>query len=995
MNALLSMLSAAIVAGGVPKVGLLVPADAPKCVKAAAEDWRRWVGELTGAELGQCADGVSGGPAVSWRLLESDAELEGIVDEGFVIEADAKGVVISAKNPLSIAYSTFWILRRFGGMHWFDPESGCDFRPLKDLAIPDGKIVRIPPPNRQNLRPGIPERGDEHIYADVANWNIRNGFDTEEASVSGRYGLIRVVREGGHALGDMVNNDFVEKEVLEAEVKRIMDSGENVKYLNSPGNRRLVEMLARYNINVKRHPNRFPLIGGARRPSGVSLRGPYKGPEGNPCISDPECREYLLGCIRRAKAQAKEKAEGARIKYTFRLMCDDNSQWCECERCLKLLKSKGADSRDDRASDLWWDFNNWITPRLLEDPEMNVGNSLYLTYRRMPEKVKPLVVDPHRQHVLYCPHGRCYLHSLTNPVCKANVKYRGQFEAWNAIGMPVETFEYHCQLPGTGNYAFFERSWVEDLKWFRDRRISHTSGGLWGLWVGYPKHLKHLHSVTIYTHGARARWQFLYLTGHFDWDPEDDFAAVQKEMLESYYRRAVPEMLEYHRLLEDTIYKVGICMSYGSSGLPFTVGASEPGVLDRAKALLKAAEAKAADDPELAKRIARDRKYLYTDWESAAAVASSVKSKPAFRAIDRITIDGKLNERTWRRASVSDDWRWLKNYNVDAAQPDPYRPETKMFYSYDNENLYLAFGCAKPECGETDVAPDGSTFDAMRGGHLEINVMSPKLNGEYFHLALSHNGKTYSARTSSPTERDLAQKCDFRFAIAENEKRWIAELALPLQAFGALPKPGEVWRICAYRSTKNAAGATLDGSSTGFPFHWQDRWEAFSFGEPGNLVGNGSFERGNGNPHGVNSKSAKNWKFLQTAVPEDWAYHENGGELDWREGDAAEGERYIRVTPVNDNGGPEFLNTKLSLYRPDAKALKVAFSCRGKGMLRLYSFVARELKPVEVNVDSADWKRYETELPLCGTHPTSIVVRFRSQKRDPIDFDDFTVNIGR
>ena len=71
--------------------------------------------------------------------------------------------------------------------------------------------------------------------------------------------------------------------------------------------------------------------------------------------------------------------------------------------------------------------------------------------------------------------------------------------------------------------------------------------------------------------------------------------------------------------------------------------------------------------------------------------------------------------------------------------------------------------------------------------------------------------------------------------------------------------------------------------------------------------------------------------------------------------------------------------------------LKVSFSARGSGMMRIYSFGEKSLKPVEVTLDSKEWKRYAVDLPLCGTHPRTLVFRFMSNGNDPIDLDDVEI----
>ena len=971
-----------LVAGGAPKACIVLADDAPKYQKYAADEFVRWTKELTGAEIPVGPAARDGLTPISFEIVPDDGKIE---YDGFRLTAAKDGIKVVAKEPFGILYSAFWVLNRFGKVYWFDPESGADFAKTSGFAIPAGTHLENPLPDREGLRPG---GCPGPILKQVMEWNVRNGFQPKGREWCERFGLPYRASRGGHSLGDMVVNAPVDKAELEAEVARIKESGEADKFLNPPHNAKKgsVERLARFNLQLKKHPNRFPVVNGVRSATGVSLRGPYKGGVGNACMSGEECREYLLGAIRAAKES--ECAKGAK-RFEYGFMCDDNSQWCECDECLKLIKGKGASTKDDRTSDYWWDLVNWMTPRLLEDKDVSVETAIYLNYRQPPTKVKPLIVDKERQSVLICPHGRCYLHSLTNAACKSNGRYVKMFKDWIDIGIPIRTFEYHCQLPGKGNYAFIEKAWVEDLKWYRANHISHTAGGLFGPWMIYGGWTEQ--QCPMYKYGAKARWQIIYLTGHFEWDTDDDFETVRTDVLTRYYRAAAKEMLEYHRLLEDAIYRPNICMSYGSSGMPFTVAASEPGFLDKAKGLLKAADAKAGDDAELKRRIERDRQNLYRDWESAAATAASVKSSPLPRAKGAIALDGVLDETDWTAAAVSDDFRWAKTYNVDFKANMKYEPHTKMLLTYDNDNLYLGFECAKTKGRpEKDVPDDGSTFAAMNGGHLEIIVQSPAQNGEYFHLGLSHNGKTYSAQTLNPTTRDLKKKCAFRHAIKDAPDKWTAELALPLKDFGAIPKAGEVWKVCAYRLAPGKDGGNVEGTSTGFPLHWMDRWEAFSFGTPGDLVKNGSFEFGA--PHPATPYNGKNWIFRQSDAPEGWNYHQNGGDLDWREGDAAEGRRYIRVTPINEHGGPEFMVTpSFALYPPATKTLKASFSARGTGMIRIYSFSHKELTPVEVKISSKDWKRYEADIPLCGTHPTALTVRFISQKKDPIDFDNLVI----
>lgn len=803
---------------------LIVPANAPQCVRASAAALSEWMERLTGARLPTGPVPTPGTIPVSFVLDENDTRVK---HDGFRLTVTSKAVSVVARDPFGIAHAPYWMLNRFGKVYWCDPDCEPDFVKTDGFVLPVGVREENPLPDRQGLVPG---GADEPMQRKIAFWNVRNGFQPvgPASTVREELGLLPAVKYGGHILGDMVVRAPVGADELAAEIRRVRETKENERLLNEKCCRKdsSIEWLARFNLQVKRHPERFPLIDGKRCPCGASLRGAYRGKTGNACLSNPSTRELILQTIRRDKSEAVRRR--GRVKYEYDIMCDDTSQWCECDECLRLVQGRGASSADCRASDYWWDFANWLTPRLLEDRDVSVETAIYLTYRQPPTKVRPLVVDAARQSVLICPHGRCYFHSLTDSSCPGNPRFARMLEDWTAFGIPVRTFEYHCQLPGKGNYAFFEKSWVNDLKWYRRKGITHAAGGLFGPWVLYAGYEKG--SYPIYEYGAKARWQMLALTGHFAWDADDDFEQVRTELLSRYYRAAAKEMLDYHVLLEKALDRVGMCMSYGSSAQPFLEAASEPGLMPRAKELLATAETKATNDAELQRRLARDRLNLEQDWGCAAARAAGRRNIRIHRTMTPPKLDGVLDESGWASAGVSDDFRWAKTYNVDVAAPDPYQPHTKVLFMNDAENLYLAFVCEKTAGRpERDVPPDGSTFDAMRGDHVEFVLQAPVQRGKYFHFGLSHSGKTFSALTSDPSTRDLKCPCAFRHAICDEKDRWIAEIAVPFKEFGASPNVGATWHVAAYRMSVGADGGSVEGLSTGYPLHWMDRWEGLVF----------------------------------------------------------------------------------------------------------------------------------------------------------------------
>lgn len=983
MSAISILLAAALVETGQPKACIVLPENATRNEKFMASELVRWTKEATGAQLPSGASAVAGLTPVTFGLTD-DAEIK---EEGFRITASREAVSIEARNPFGLTCAVYWLLNRFGGIYWCDPESGVDFTERSSIRIPDGVHLRNPMPQRQPLVPGLP--GPE-VTQKVHVWNVRNGFRPKVDATSDYaldIGLRPQVHIGG-SLGDRMWKAETNETEIAAEIARLKASGED-KTRCKDQKPSTLRKVAQTLLQMKKHPERFPLIKGRRCPTGTEFLWGYLVGEkvGEPCLMNISSREHLLRTLKAERARAPK---GATV--TYGLGCDDNSQWCECPDCARMLKSLGNSSTDDRASDLWWDFVNWISPRLLEgDPDARVTTLIYLNYRQMPERVKPVACDPDRMAVVICPHGRCHLHSLTDPECPTNPKYLKMISEWSNLGFRAHTFEYHCQLPGKGNYAFIEKPWIDDLKWYHDHRVSHTSGGLWGVWGGYPRHPL-LSKKPIYEFGAKSRWQIIWLSGYFEWDPQDDFETVRNRLLTVYYRAAANEMIEYHRLLEKAIFDTRICMSYGSSALPFTVAAGRPGLLDNAKALLRAAEAKAKDDPELMRRITRDRQCLVRDWESAASIAAGQKTKRLSRACSAVKIDGVLDETTWTGATVSDDYRWQKTYNVDNAQNEPYRPHTMHKLSFDNDNLYVAFVCDKSNGKTDDNRANGDVWDAMLGSHVQFCIMSPELNGLYYHVSVTHSGKTYSALTTNPTLRDFSKKLKFTHAIKDEPDRWTLEMAIPLAGIN-VPKDGEVWKFSAIRQAVGPDGALVSGLSTGFPLHWIDRWEPVSFGLPGNLCANASFERGRRAPK-EGSLEGRYWKFLTEDVPSAWQFHcNNGGTAEWIKGGAPDGEKFLRISPGNEHGGPEFMLTpKFPLYPPATRKLKVSFRARGEGEIRIYSFAEKKLRETNVALDSPGlWKDYAADVELNGSHPHSLVFRFFAPEKNAIDIDDVTI----
>ena len=984
-----------LVVDGAAKAVVVLAADASESERFAAAELAKWTRELTGADMPVCASPRDGMTSV--RFVRGDADVR---HDGFSLTASPGEIVIAANKPIGMLFGVYYLLGRFGGIYWCHPDSGADFAPRRDLAVPAGRLVKTPMAVRQGIPSGNGALATPDRRERVALWNVRNGFTlnsrlrgadpakTEPGNyypngLMARLGDDGSAETGGHVLGELVLESPVDPKELKESVEWTRAHADELFEGKASGAR--VNSYARWRVLVKRHPEWFGLVDGERVPTGVSLRQrtEIKGKSSMPCLSNPEVRELML---RNLLARRDRMFPGRDV--TFRLCCDDQSQWCECDRCMKLLKCKGGCDDKDKASDYWWDFINWMSERLLADPTISLNVYVYRTYQTYPKRVKPIARE--RMRIILCPHGRCYLHSLTDPNCGANAKYREMFGQWAKEGMPILAFEYTNQTPGKCNYAFWERSWVEDLKWYAAHGISQGAGGLIGPWDAYSTDDGYFRR-----NAAKARWQIGWLTGHFEWDPDDDFDEVRDRLFSAYYRAAAKPMKAYREMLERALYATGQCMCYGSGGTLFSAAALQPGVLTGARRLLEESMDLAKGDAELERRIAADAEWFRTNWESAGM--SGEAALEMTRAPAPPKLDGRLDEPFWRTTTAVDDFRKIVVIRDTPKKPDErYAPPTTLKFAFDDARLYVGCVCTKAGGRLVDIPADGTTFEAMRGSNVALYFMSPKLGGRYYHVVVSHNGKTYSALTENGRTRDLKKPLDFSFAVCDAADSWTLEMSVPLSALGGA-KPGDIWKIDAARTAAGADGKIIRGygSLCGYGQHSPEYWKTFSFGAPSNLLSNGSFEDLVPPPErkrGDAGLNGRGWTFLSEKIPAVWFWQQNGGIGEAVRGGAADGEVFLRLKSPK-RGRQCFVWQDMLAYSGDAKALRFSFWARGRGQVTARAMQhPRQTERAVVKVDSTSWKRYLCEIPVDGQHPTRFMASVSS---DSIDLDGFELALMR
>ena len=180
----------------------------------------------------------------------------------------------------------------------------------------------------------------------------------------------------------------------------------------------------------------------------------------------------------------------------------------------------------------------------------------------------------------------------------------------------------------------------------------------------------------------------------------------------------------------------------------------------------------------------------------------------AFKPIDSIIIDGKLDEKSWQKALFTEPFVDIEG----DLKPIPYL-ETKVKILWDNEFLYLGAVIKEPHIWanlrerdavifldnnfEIFIDPDGTTHDYFE---LEINAL-----GTLWDLYLV---KPYRDRRHVAMNAWDIRKIEYAIQIngtlnvpSDEDEEWVIEMKLPISIFTELsfkevpPPEGDFWRL--------------------------------------------------------------------------------------------------------------------------------------------------------------------------------------------------------
>jgi hypothetical protein len=189
------------------------------------------------------------------------------------------------------------------------------------------------------------------------------------------------------------------------------------------------------------------------------------------------------------------------------------------------------------------------------------------------------------------------------------------------------------------------------------------------------------------------------------------------------------------------------------------------------------------------------------------ALGAEPKSYHCVRAVQRIEIDGKLNDPAWERASWTDDFVDIEG---DVKPKPRFRTRVKMLW--DDEYFYIAAEMEEPHVWgtltqhdsvifrdndfEVFIDPDGDTLEYYE---FEINALNTGwdlfLNKPYRHGGKARNEwEIPGLRTAVHIDGSLNDSSD-------RDRGWSVEIAFPWEVLAeyahksAPPRDGDQWRV--------------------------------------------------------------------------------------------------------------------------------------------------------------------------------------------------------
>ncbi len=202
------------------------------------------------------------------------------------------------------------------------------------------------------------------------------------------------------------------------------------------------------------------------------------------------------------------------------------------------------------------------------------------------------------------------------------------------------------------------------------------------------------------------------------------------------------------------------------------------------------------------------------------------------RAKEAITVDGKMDEATWKNAQVVSFDHFFRNDKPVDKQKSKFRmlwDSTSIYLFYEFEDTSLTVRETNPDgrpylddCAEFFVVPIPDSVSMHFG--FEVNLNLAKAAYDYIVLWRYYNNRTFFISGYNPSYKVEATYDGTINNEKDKDKGYTMEFQIPFTALSnfhlfARPRAGVKWAFQAVRQDRNLVDDRFRSTSTLFPIY--------------------------------------------------------------------------------------------------------------------------------------------------------------------------------
>ncbi len=495
------------------------------------------------------------------------------------------------------------------------------------------------------------------------------------------------------------------------------------------------------------HPEYFALLKNGKRDYNTTCQR-----NGNLCLSNPGLfRQYVDDICRYFDNHPEQKV--------FAVMPNDHLVGiCECAACQAQADNDKPET--GKYSNYVWNFVNRVAKEVgKRHPDKLIGCAAYSKWMLVPDRVK---LEPNVAVMFTKAVGFRFddFYRARNDVIA---------EQWAKITKNFFTWDYYCwdmtNSHLTGLPIIFSKWLDTDIK-----RLKGKSNGEFvevekGYYIAYPE-MNHLN---------------IYLTGKLLWDADSSLDGLLKDYYEKFYGPGAPAMKKFWTYAETLWTNMKVKDRSAKADLAKTLYTEA--ALKKLKSYLEAASASVKPGSIYAKRISLIQNHFYPYVDKVSNTRSRRPDYVVKRTTERPVIDGRRNEKLWRKANILDFVR-----QTDAKPP---LAETFVRMLHDDENLYIMVDADEPAMHKLvtkAAANDSVAYPYIwEDDALEIFIAPNRKNPDsHGQIIINAKGVYLDGWFGSPQHyagsNEFTWNSKLTCRICKKNNRWSAEIAIPLKS---------------------------------------------------------------------------------------------------------------------------------------------------------------------------------------------------------------------